>query len=315
MPPATSEKGRYHLKSHTFLNHSELLSYEELLRLVPLCVSLGMNKIRLTGGEPLVRKNILEFIEKLAQVEGLEQIRLTTNGLLLGNYLKDLRRLGIRHINVSLDTLQREKYQSITGKDRFADVWKSLCDAEDQGFAIKINVVAMKGVNDDEFVDFARLSLNHHFTVRFIEFMPVGGKDSWTSQRFIATDAIKSMVNGLGSLASLANRGSAGPARIYELTSGDGQTGKVGFISPISHHFCDKCNRLRLTSEGKLRACLLRDTETDLRELIRNGATDKEIVEAIRTTILNKPEGHCLVDEPALQKQAGCSGKMSKIGG
>ena len=313
--PEDNELSGTMVKSGRFLSHSDLLSYEELMRVVKLAVSLGMNKIRLTGGEPLVRKGIIDFIHCLSNVKGLDQIRLTTNGVLLQEYGQQLYEHGVHHINVSLDTLQAERFKTITGKDRFDDVWKGLMLAKDLGFKVKLNVVAMKGVNHDEFVDFARLALDYPFQVRFIEFMPVGDKNSWQRKRFIDTDTIREMVSSQGTLRPYEKQYGAGPARMYHISTPDGRSGSLGFISPISHHFCDECNRLRLTSEGRLRACLLRDVETDLKGIIRSGGTDADIVDSIRQTILNKPQGHMLQDELGGEEKAGCSGRMSRIGG
>jgi cyclic pyranopterin phosphate synthase len=315
MPAPDQDDRRHHLKAAKFLDHSELLSYEELLRVVQVAVGLGMNKIRLTGGEPLVRRGVINFIKALSGIGGLDQIRLTTNGLLLGEHLEPLFTYGVRHINVSLDTLQKEKYQAITGRDCFVKVWQALDSAEQMGFSIKINVVAMKGINDDEFADFAKLALDHAFQVRFIEFMPVGEDNHWSKKRFVGSEDIQRAVRALGELTPLAGNKGDGPARVYQLQADNGREGRLGFISPISHHFCDKCNRLRLTSEGRLRACLLRETETDLRALLRGGATDEQLREAIRLTILNKPKGHCLEDEKEMGERASCSAKMSRIGG
>lgn len=315
MPSDQNEEDPF-VKTGTFLKHSDLLSYEELLRIVKLAVSLGMNKIRLTGGEPLVRKGILDFISSLNQLEGLDQIRLTTNGVLLEQYAEQLYRNGVHHINVSLDSLKGDKFKKITGKDKFQQVWKGLMKARELGFKIKLNIVAMKGINDDEFVDFANLALTHSFQVRFIEFMPVGDKSSWKKNQFIEADTIRENVSSIGAMTPFKKQRGTGPARMYELEAPDGRVGSVGFISPISHHFCDQCNRLRLTSEGRLRACLLRDTEMDLKSLIRSGGTDQNIIDSIRQTILDKPQGHKLQDElGAGQEKAGCSGRMSRIGG
>ena len=300
------------VKTGRFLEHHELLSYEELLRVVRLAVSLGMNKLRLTGGEPLVRKGILDFIRSLFALDGLDEVRLTTNGVLLEEFAERLYQAGVRQLNVSLDTLNRDKFARITGRDYFDKVWKGLCVAKALGFKIKINVVAMRGVNDEEFVDFGRLALREPFHVRFIEFMPVGEKSRWDKQHFIGSDEIKSMIEPLGSLIPFEKRHGEGPARMFALTSPEGAQGAVGFISPISHHFCDQCNRLRLTSEGKLRACLLNDLETDLKLLLRQGASDHQLIDAIRQTITAKPQGHTLEKDVTRQS---CSGRMSRIGG
>jgi GTP 3',8-cyclase len=314
MPEEDQDKdGR--VKTGKFLQHSELLSYEELLRVVRLAVSLGMNKLRLTGGEPLVRRGILDFIEQLSILQGLMEVRLTTNGVLLADYAERLYNVGVRHLNVSLDTLVPEKFARITGKDYFANVWNGLLLAKRLGFKIKINVVAMKGINDDEFLEFARLAVQQPFQIRFIEFMPVGEKSTWRKDQFISSEEIKALIAQLGALTPFTKKHGEGPARMYKLQTATGQSGSVGFISPISHHFCDHCNRLRLTSEGHLRACLLSDKETDLKVLLRNGASDQDILAAIRQTILDKPQGHFLSTDFKGPDRQLCSGQMSKIGG
>lgn len=303
------------VKTGRFLPHDELLSYEELLRVVRLAVSMGMNKLRLTGGEPLVRRGILEFIDQLFLLEGLSEVRLTTNGVLLAEYAERLYGAGIRHLNVSLDTLIPGKFTKITGKDYFSDVWNGLLEAKRLGFKIKVNVVAMKGVNDNEFIDFARLAMEQPFTVRFIEFMPVGAKSTWQKDQFISSEEIKAMIEEVGALTPFTTRHGEGPARMYQLHSSNGRMGTVGFISPISHHFCDQCNRLRLTSEGKLRSCLLNDRETDLKRLMRGGASDKDLIGSIRQTIMDKPKGHVLNKDVTTEDRKSCSGQMSRIGG
>jgi len=315
MPVESTDNSDSTVKTGKFLAHSDLLSYEELLRVVGLAVAMGMNKLRLTGGEPLVRRGILDFIHQLSFLEGLEQVRLTTNGVLLADYAEKLFAGGIRHINVSLDSLQPEKFKKITGYDYFAKVWHGLQVAKEIGFKIKLNVVAMKGVNDNEFLDFGRLALEEPFQVRFIEFMPVGAKNSWQKEQFIKAEEIKSIISELGVLTPFRKEHGEGPARMFDLEALDKRKGAVGFISPISHHFCDQCNRLRLTSEGKLRACLLNDTETDLKTLLRTGASDQEIVASIRKTILDKPQGHTLQDDLTAKDRPYCDGRMSRIGG
>ena len=303
------------VKTGKFLQHSDLLSYEELLRVVRLAVSLGMNKLRLTGGEPLVRRGILDFIRQLFLLKGLTEVRLTTNGVLLAEYAERLYSAGVRHLNVSLDTLQREKFTKITGRDHFSNVWNGLLEAKRLGFKIKINVVAMRGVNDIEFVDFAHMAVEQPFQVRFIEFMPVGEKSTWQKEQFISSEEIKALLSQIGTLTHFQKRHGEGPARMYELQTPAGQKGTVGFISPISHHFCDQCNRLRLTSEGNLRACLLSDRETNLKTLLRGGASDEELIASIRQTIMDKPQGHALHKEFELPERQSCSKQMSRIGG
>ena len=314
MPEGQDENAK-HTKTGDILSHSELLSYEELLKVVRITVKMGMNKLRLTGGEPLVRKGLLNFIHELFCIEGLEEVRVTTNGVLLPVYAEQLYLEGVRHLNISLDTLQPKKFSKITGRDDFDKVWKGLQMARDLGFRVKINVVAMKGINDDEFTDFARLALNEPFQVRFIEFMPLGEKSSWKKEQFIKADDIKGIISREGELTPFKSKYDEGPARVYRLEAPHDREGSVGFISPISHHFCDKCNRLRLTSEGRLRACLLNDKEIDLKALLRGGASNERIRQSIRQTIIDKPKGHTLEED--LGKSAGstCRGQMSQIGG
>ncbi len=313
--PNNDENTSTHLKTDKILPSDELLSYEELLRIVSIAVSMGMNKLRLTGGEPLIRKGVMDFIENLSMLDGLEQIRLTTNGVLLRDHAASLYKLGVRHLNVSLDTMQKKKFFQITGKDFFERVWEGIHIAKDLGFKIKLNVVAMRGINDEEFLDFGKFALREPIQVRFIEFMPVGEKSSWNKEQFIPGTEIQEVLAELGELHSLERDGIQGPARMFLVKDSKGRMGRVGFISPISHHFCDQCNRLRLTSEGKLRSCLLHDRETDIKKIIRGKCTDKELEDAIREAILNKPQGHTLNDGPAGERNTSCQGQMSRIGG
>ncbi len=292
------------------LKHEDLLSYEELLRIVTLVVAMGMNKLRLTGGEPLVRRGVMDFITALSRIDGLDEIRLTTNGVLLHEKAAGLYDAGIRKLNISLDTLHPERFKEIAGVDLFDQVWQGIETATELGFDIKLNMVAMKGVNDDEFVDFARLAVEKPYQVRFIEFMPLGKKSTWNKSAYITSDELKELIGAMGTLEALPGCRMDGPAKVYSLTTADGSKGQVGFISPISHHFCDTCNRLRLTSAGMLRACLLHDREADLKTLLRQGGTDDEIRGLIRQTILDKPKGHTLAED-----QATCAGQMSRIGG
>lgn len=291
------------------LANEELLRYEEILRVVRLAVSLGIKKVRLTGGEPLVRREVLTFIKALAEIPGLKDIRLTTNGVLLADHAEALQDAGISKLNISLDTLRPERFRQITGFDAFARVWAGISRARELGFSpIKLNVVALKGVNDDEFIDFARLTLTEPLQIRFIEFMPIGDSNIWDKGKYISSKGIMELLKPLGSLEPVTAKHMDGPARIFRFA---GAVGSLGFISPISHHFCDRCNRLRLTSEGRLRSCLLSDQETDLRESLRNGTTDEEIKALIVAAILNKPKGHTISPDSA----GDCHGQMSRIGG
>lgn len=289
------------------LNHGELLTYEELLRVIGICVDLGIKKVRLTGGEPLVRKNIGSFIEGLARIPGLEDIRLTTNGVYLDRYCDLLYAAGVRKLNISLDTLRPGRFKEITGSDSFDRVWDGIEKACDKGFSpVKINMVAMRGVNDDELVDFARLSLERDLQIRYIEFMPIGNSAIWGKEKYIPSEEIMERLQVLGGLEPVSQRHMDGPAKVYKIP---GSKGSIGFISPLSHKFCDRCNRLRLTSEGKLRSCLLFDKENDLKELLRTGASDGEIAALVIQTIVDKPQGHKVTEGE------NCHGRMSRIGG
>jgi len=288
----------------------ELLSYEELLRVIEIAAGLGIRKVRLTGGEPLVRRDITGFIDRLTRLDGIEEVRITTNGILLADKSEDLYKAGIRKLNISLDTLKPERFREITGVDAFEGVWRGVEEALERGVStVKINVVAMNTINDDEFIDFARLTLERPVQVRFIEFMPMGDDSNWSKDYYIRSGDIRAGIeNELGGLTPVRLGKLDGPARTYRLP---GASGTVGFISPISDHFCSRCNRLRLTAEGRLRSCLLTDRETDLKKLIRSGGSADDIRASIIETIRNKPEGHKLSESQINN----CHGRMSRIGG
>ncbi len=291
------------------LGSGELLSNEELLRVARVAVGLGIAKIRLTGGEPLIRPDILPFIRDLARIPGLEDLRLTTNGVRLAELGPELRRAGIAKLNISLDTLRPDRFREITGADLFPQVWAGIEKAKALGFApIKINTVALRGINDDEFPALAQLSLDQPYHLRFIEFMPIGPKSGWAAERYIPSAEIMARLAHMGELTPVASGKMDGPARVYRFA---GAQGSVGFISPLSHQFCDRCNRLRLTSEGRLRACLLRDQESDLKAIVRGGGSDEAIRATILQAIFSKPKGHGLGEEGP----GNCHGHMSRIGG
>ena len=235
--------------------------------------------------------------------------------MLLKKNAKSLYNLGIRHLNISLDTLQEEKFVNITGKNKLKEVLDGIDTALQLGFRIKLNVVAMKGINDGEFLDFTKLALNKDVQVRFIEFMPIGKGSVWNKNFYISAADIHDHLTETYHLEVEPGRKNAGPARVFTVKDNEGLKGRVGFISPISHHFCDNCNRLRLTSEGKLRACLLHDGDTDLKAILRNGANDAEIEMAIRDTILFKPKGHTIDDGSKENIEPACRANMSRIGG
>jgi cyclic pyranopterin phosphate synthase len=293
----------------TKLRHEDILTYEEILRLARIAVSLGVNKIRLTGGEPLIRKGICDFIPQLTALPGLKDISLTTNGVYLKDNLEKLRSAGIKRINVSLDSLREERYKKITGYDGFKEVWEGIQLARKLKIQpIKINVVVIKGINDDEVLDLARLTLHEPYHIRFIEYMPLGVKNKEYILRHVPSSLIKKRLNSLGKLVQLPGTKLYGPAERFKF---HGAPGEIGFISAISHHFCAMCNRLRLTPTGSLRPCLLSDQEIDLRSPMRSGASDNELARIFLKAALTKPYSHYLTSENSILP----SGQMSAIGG
>jgi cyclic pyranopterin phosphate synthase len=292
------------------LHHADVLSYEELFRLCRIAVDLGINKIRVTGGEPLVRIDIDKFLLQLVEIPGLSEITLTTNGVFLGSFLETFKAAGIRRINVSLDTLVRGKYEFITGHDCLLPVLDSIDKAYKAGFdPVKINVVVMRGINDDEVEDLARLSMDRPFHIRFIEYMPMGDSSQDFPDLYMPSSDVAGLIEeALGPLEPLPSKKGDGPARRFKIK---GAAGEVGFISAVSNHFCDSCNRLRLTATGCLRTCLLSDIETDLKSPLRQGVSDSELVELFKSGVLLKPRRHSIGNPDSL----GIKGRMSAIGG
>ena len=292
-----------------FVPHEEILTYEEMLHLVKLSVQSGIRKVRLTGGEPLVRKGFLGFLQRLCTIEELNEVTLTTNGVLLKEFAADIKDCGICRINVSLDSLKAERFSHITGRDFFERVWQGIQEADRLGFSpIKINMVALRGINDDEILDFARLTLEKPYHVRFIEFMPVGAQNCWSWEKFISTDEIRSRIETLGTLRPIKADRFGGPAERFAL---EGSKGEIGFIGALSNHFCTQCNRLRLTAEGHLRSCLFSEREIDIKSPLRNGNDDGHLLELIRLAMESKPEDH----GPLGQGPRKCVRQMSTIGG
>jgi cyclic pyranopterin phosphate synthase len=274
------------------LRQSEILTYEELERLAGIAVDLGVKKVRVTGGEPLVRKGIFGFLSRLSALEGLEEVTLTTNGVKLAGNIRRIRESGIRRINVSLDTLQPERYPKVTGYDHFQAVWSGIEEAKRRGFnPIKVNVVVLRGFNDDEVLDFAALSLEEPYHIRFIEYMPFGAKAGGTPLEYVPSLEIRERIERMGKLTEVPAEAADGPARRFKL---EGAAGEIGFISPISDHFCEKCNRLRLTASGLLRPCLLSGWEFDLKDLLRSGGSDDELAEVFLEVTRRKLKQHHL---------------------
>ncbi len=293
--------------------HDDILRYEEIIRIVSVAVKMGLIKVRLTGGEPLVRRGFIEFIAALKRIDGLQDISLTTNGILLEEFAQDIFNAGIHRINVSLDSLNKDKYFRITNGGNLDAVLRGIAKAEELGFSpIKINTVAIKGFNDDEVLEFAQLALNKSFQVRFIELMPVGQAKSGYKDDYLPATQLMQEINSrykLEKVTGKKNR-SDGPATIFRIKGGRGE---IGFINPVSSHFCATCNRLRLTADGKLRSCLLNEDEIDLKKALRENCSDAELERYIREAVLLKPKQHDLAcTEEHLKK---CHRNMSAIGG
>ncbi len=287
-----------------------ILRYEEILRIARLSVNHGVTRIRVTGGEPLVRKGIVEFIRELSGLKGLEEVSLTTNGVALKEFAGRLKDAGLTRVNVSLDSLKRERFAKVTRGDKLDAVLEGLEEAQRVGLTpVKINMVVIKGFNDDEIVDFARISREKPYHVRFIEYMPFNTEEGWDREKCISADEIKRLIEAEVPLLPIEERGAgAGPARRFKIK---GAPGELGFISPVTRHFCGECNRLRLTADGKIRACLFSDTEVDLKGALRDGSDDRAIEDLLFHAVMEKPAGHH-INENIFKR---CARTMSLIGG
>jgi cyclic pyranopterin phosphate synthase len=286
----------------------EILRYEELLRLAGVAAQAGIRKIRVTGGEPLVRRGALEFIRNLIRLPGLGEVCLTTNGVLLKELAPELYATGLRHLNLSLDTLKRDRYLKLTGHDNFLDALAGLEAAQVLGFhPLKINCVVLKGLNDDELLDFALLTRERPLQVRFIEFMPTVAEDRW-ARHFLPMGEVRRRLSVLGPLEPLPQPSTAGPARIFRLP---GFAGELGFISSVSDHHCSTCNRLRLTAAGLLKPCLFAAPEIDLKGPLRRGADDAALQRLFQEAMRLKGLGL----KSSLGKLPGPGRPMVSIGG
>ena len=291
------------------LPHQDILTYEELYRIIEIGVELGLKKIRITGGEPLIRRGITNFLSRLNRIKGIEDISITTNGIFLKQHLEKISRAGITRINISLDTLRRNRFKRITGTDGFENVWEAIQMAERFQFnPIKLNMVVAKGVNDDEVTDMAELSKIYPFHIRFIEYMPIGINNKLVEDYHVPIHEIKERLSRIGSLEPVPSGALDGPARRFRF---DGGKGEIGFISAISDHFCQKCNRLRLTAEGVLKPCLLSTLKEDIRGPLRQGVSDNELKSIFINAVSKKPSRHCIGSHP----DKCLPGQMSMIGG
>ncbi len=287
--------------------HDEILRFEEITKIVDIFAKEGIRKIRITGGEPLMRKGLPDFISQLSRIEGLDDLSVTTNGVLLKSQAEALKKAGLKRINVSLDTLKPERYKIITGRDFFSQVWEGIEMAKAVGLSpVKINVVAMKEYNADEILDLVKLTLEEPYVIRFIEYMPMN--ESWDDHNFLSVDDIKAVIESVHTLVPIDGTHNNGPARVFQIP---GARGEIGLISPLSNHFCGTCNRLRLTADGHLRPCLFSDTEIDIKTPLRSGANDAELRDVLYKTLALKPKRHHMQSVSAPK----CHRGMWSIGG
>lgn len=290
------------------LRHEDILRYEEIARLVGIGATLGIRRVRITGGEPLVRRGVVELVRMLRQTPGIETVTMTTNATLLAAMAGDLAAAGLSRINVSLDTLRPERYASITRRGRLEDALAGIHAALQAGLTpLKTNTVVVRGLNDDEVVEFARMTLEQPWHARFIEFMPLGEHAEQARRGYVSSEETRGRIEeALGPLEP-AQVETFGPARTWQAR---GAQGTIGFISALSEHFCQACNRLRLTSDGKLAPCLFNDQELDLRGPLRAGAEDATLRALWQEAVACKPDGHHLQDALTTTRH-----RMSQIGG
>ena len=286
---------RYCIPASPFsvIEHKKIARYEEILRITKLACDLGITKVRITGGEPFVRKGIFSFLEHLCAIKCLNDISITTNGALLTRKkIEKLSTLGIKRLNFSLDTLDKVKFSEITGRDRFQQVWDSILTSHELGISpVKINAVVLRGINDDEVEDIAALTLMYPFHIRFIEYMPMGDSAVEKKQQVLTREIQDKIESKYGKLTPVQRTANDGPAKKFQIP---GAKGIIGFITPISSHFCDDCNRLRLTSRGTLRPCLLNNYEKDILNPLRDSASDDELKKIILSALTKKPSFHGL---------------------
>ncbi len=290
------------------LSHEDILSYEEIYTVTKAAAELGITKVRLTGGEPLTRLGLPDLVARIASIPGIDDISMTTNGLLLARYAADLKKAGLQRVNISLDTLKPGKFELISRFKHYEDVAEGIQAAKAAGLTpIKINVVVMRGINDDEIADFARKTVDEGWNVRFIELMHMPDVED-VNARFISAREMKHALDPLGKLEPAFPGVGNGPAKYYRLP---GAKGTIGFITAVSEHFCESCNRLRLTSDGKLHLCLLSEDEVDLRGPMRQGISYEDLKELIKQAVARKPRGQM----PVQLKVNGNTRPMSRIGG
>lgn len=290
-----------------FLSRDDVLSYEEIVRAVSVFAKAGVRKLRLTGGEPLIKKNITGLIKMLRGIDTLEEIAMTTNGVYLKDLAGALKEAGLDRVNISIDTLKKEKFKSITGFDYFDDVWAGIKESLRAGLEpVKLNVILMKGINDDEVLDFVRLTLDQPFTIRFIEYFPANKRSLGLSDALIKTQVLKEkIINHFGAIRQVFKVRGNGPAEYYKLQD---SKGTIGFISSSSVDFCDRCNRVRLDCAGRVRPCLFSGPTHDLKPLLRSTQSDEELLRYIKDVFKMKSRFR-------KDMSAGYRLEMSSIGG
>ncbi len=300
-----------------WLEREEILTYDEMLRLCRIFAGLGISKVKLTGGEPLVRRDLHVFVRRLKEIEGIENVTLTTNGVLLAEQIDDLVKAGLDAVNISVDAFDREIFEEMTGVDGAHGVRTAIEKAlAYENLRVKLNCVPIRGVNDGQWIEIASLARDHRLSVRFIEMMPIG-----TGRRFEAVreDELRALLEeAFGKMTYFAGKLGNGPCRYFTI---EGFQGKIGFISAVSHRFCDQCNRVRLTSDGFLKTCLQYGDGVMLKSLLRGSASDDELRHCIEETVYHKPEGHHFEEEICRRADGGCAGfntedhQMFQIGG
>jgi GTP 3',8-cyclase len=293
-----------------FKPRDELLTFEEITRFVRVAAGLGVNKIRLTGGEPLVRHDLSVLVEELAEIGGIRDIALTTNGILLAEQAGALKKAGLRRVNISLDTLNRDTFFKISRREGLDAVLRGIAAAEQAGFRkIRLNAVAIRGLTEPDIVPLVRFARARGMEMRFIEFMPLDAENHWESDQVLSGEAIRQAIEDeIGPLVAVEADDPAQPARDFVFADG---MGRVGFINPVTQPFCHRCNRLRLTAEGQIRNCLFSTEEWDARALLRGGAADQDLAELIRGSVGAKRAGHGINSDQFIKPQRA----MYQIGG
>lgn len=293
-----------------FKPRAEILTFEEIERFVQVMARLGVDKLRLTGGEPLVRHDLPNLVQRLAAVPGIRDLALTTNGLLLAQQAQELKDAGLGRLNISLDALNAETFKQITRREGFERVIEGIHAAQRVGFeSIKINAVAIRGITEEEVVPFGRFAREHDLEVRFIEFMPLDADGSWQNDQVLPGEDIRKLLEEhIGPLVARERDDPSQPAVDFMFADG---RGKIGFINPVSQPFCHDCNRLRITADGKVRNCLFSTEEWDIRDVIRRGGSDEEIAAAVRASITAKKPGHGINSQDFIKPQRA----MFQIGG